>query len=638
MDICGLHMNHLIEHAWWRSGVGNDLDRKLLLATLMRTNSVDLLIAPIEYCCCRMVTKLLFIAIGIGYLAYFFLATNIQLFQGYFPQAVKGSIKFSSFRSTFGTVPAVASLDFLTDCNHSKYDNSSESTIIHGFTMKLNSTFSCADKFFFTIESTGKVIGSSSLRWTSNEIRFIDLGVDACSDTIRLTYEPPWPWYFGDESLIFLSLTSASFLAAGFGILFNAYSVTKHIISLLVMTLTVVTLTSFVGFMSIAARKEALYPCLLSIGFSLMLFTLLTSERSIVDRLPFLGMWFLTSRVLNDTVVFADPDYLRCYPPVLPCTLVVVGAYLAWNKRVLTHRISAGIARDRPAFDAAWDDVKGSDESAAALARISALADAMNRCCEVDAHGSVLLQRCRPKQADARGSDLWAQPGTTTTVDSEGWHRPDRKPGQAARPAASWIGRGPPTARVTEMGPPVTSLDQLYSQAMLAAPTLLSLCRQWADLSAGRLDHDPGPDPWAGGAGGAAEAESLPPLLRQLVRARAVKPPAAAAAKAAACYGGEAARLLDVCRCRIVCDSAAGVARALAAVAGSPAARVVRVRNGLCDAHDPWAAGGFRAVVVLLRLDSDDARRLSVETLVCELQVCGSDACVGRDGVCVRDM
>ena len=43
-------------------------------------------------------------------------------------------------------------------------------------------------------------------------------------------------------------------------------------------------------------------------------------------------------------------------------------------------------------------------------------------------------------------------------------------------------------------------------------------------------------------------------------------------------------------------------------------------------------------MVVLLRLDSDDARRLSVETLVCELQVCDSDACVGRDGVCVRDM
>ena len=73
--------------------------------------------------------------------------------------------------------------------------------------------------------------------------------------------------------------------------------------------------------------------------------------------------------------------------------------------------------------------------------------------------------------------------------------------------------------------------------------------------------------------------------------------------KTLACYGGDPSRLLDVCRARLVFDTAAALLRGVDAVlggAGPPetgaAVRIVRVRNGFKEAGGSEAglALGFR--------------------------------------------
>ena len=605
-------IDRLIEHASWRSSVGNELD--LIMGRVMqkRIRDVDLIIAPVVYCCCQGVSKLLFMTIGFLYLIYCVLSIHILFVQGVFPRAY--SVKVSSLRSLHGNSISVASLDLHTLCNSTTSINVSETFSIYGFAIKFNSSRRCSgDKFFFTLQSdddTNKhIVGSSSVRWTSTELRFVDSGVDDCSDTVDLKYQPRWPWYFGPESPLFLALASASYLITGIGAIFQRFAVIKNFIIFMLITLTLITTISFAGFLSIHSQKEAYYPCSLSVGFAVSSLALMTSERSAIDRSLLISPWFLLCRIVNDVAVFEDVAYLQSRPPVIQCSFILVSMYLAWRSRAFARGTIARVARDRPAFDAAWEESKRSPSSAADLARLAALADSMVRCCASDSHGPLQRDRVRPAVEQSRNSD---------------GHAPRRTPSALEAWVTTWFteseseARHQPSTLTGTAGLAVSSLDQLYSQAMLAAPALLSQCEQWAALCAGRLDHGVS----SLTEGGLTSGDLRVPLtLRRLVRMRAVKCPWAAATKAVACYSGDVARLLDVCRCRIVFDAFADLARCLAAVAASPAVRVVRVRNWLRDEHDPFASAGFRAVVVLLRLDSDEARRSGIENLVCELQL-----------------
>ena len=74
----------------------------------------------------------------------------------------------------------------------------------------------------------------------------------------------------------------------------------------------------------------------------------------------------------------------------------------------------------------------------------------------------------------------------------------------------------------------------------------------------------------------------------------AIKTPLRAVEKAAACYGGDASRLLDVCRARIVVADEAALAHALERIADDGAVRVVRVKDGVSGDVSAATFGGFR--------------------------------------------
>ncbi len=62
-------------------------------------------------------------------------------------------------------------------------------------------------------------------------------------------------------------------------------------------------------------------------------------------------------------------------------------------------------------------------------------------------------------------------------------------------------------------------------------------------------------------------------------------------------YGGEAARLGDVCREAIVFDGAADLARCLEAIRADPEVQVVRIKNRMHPATDGRWSGGFRCAL-----------------------------------------
>ncbi len=124
----------------------------------------------------------------------------------------------------------------------------------------------------------------------------------------------------------------------------------------------------------------------------------------------------------------------------------------------------------------------------------------------------------------------------------------------------------------------------------MAGPLLQAVCARWAAAAGGVTDVP--------ARGGGAEMAGW----EDVWGGGAVKAPGRAADKAAGCYGGEAARVVDLCRARaVLLGGATGALRALGAAqaeaaSGEVAVPVVRVKNWLADDHDPATTAGFRVL------------------------------------------
>ena len=144
---------------------------------------------------------------------------------------------------------------------------------------------------------------------------------------------------------------------------------------------------------------------------------------------------------------------------------------------------------------------------------------------------------------------------------------------------------------------PVRSLDQLYTQASAAVYFLRTHCEEWAALCKGVLDFsavDLGP-PGVGAPPLSVHLDDVSDIVARWVEARLIKRPARAVEKLLACYGGDASRLLDVCRARILFTGVADVLRCAKAVqAAAPLVRIVGAKNSLRPGHNSRMTGGYR--------------------------------------------
>ena len=454
--------------------------------------------------------------------------------------------------------------------------------VAYGFTVNFNSSASCQDELaYFTLqESLGggsrRTIGASSIRWVSGGLRLLTSGVNACAGTSTLSFAPPWPWHLADESAIYLflsaciPLTAAIFAAAGRP--HDAQRAAAAAALAVAMSLFV----AVAGFLGTGATSSAFYPAVLLLAHLIVAAPLAASHHRAPEAAMAAAALAMTGRALSDSLVFGDTAYLLARPPVAASMLALLAAALSIRVRAVRADAAAGAATAVAALDSAWAGFAAAAGNPGALEELGALIDDL---------GQVLagpplrqLSLIPPMPAAAAG-------GASRSGESA-----------------------------------VTSLDQLYSQAMCAAPLLLAACTEWAAECGGRLDcatgaAERGPD-------GPDEAlDGLPESLRGWIRARVVKSPQRAAAKAAARYGWDVSRLADVTRCRIVCDDAAALLRGVRAVCSSAVAGIVRVRSTLRDSDGAAAAAGLRAVTVNLCLASPRARRFGVDCHVCEVQL-----------------
>ena len=168
------------------------------------------------------------------------------------------------------------------------------------------------------------------------------------------------------------------------------------------------------------------------------------------------------------------------------------------------------------------------------------------------------------------------------------------------------------------LGPAVTSLDQLFAQAAGMRFFLISKVQQWALASNGCfLSESPEGDKsyvlW--------ESVATDPAARARVRWAPLKSPERALEKLLRSLQNDPSLLLDCCRERIVFCEPAHMLQCLEAIRRDPEVHVVRVKNRLHDSFDASATAGYRDIMLNLRIETQETRRLGIEAHVCEVRM-----------------
>ncbi len=294
----------------------------------------------------------------------------------------------------------------------------------------------------------------------------------------------------------------------------------------------------------------------------------LLAGRHLPLRITAVSIAWAAVRVVDDCAVFSDCGNLTDNPPypAAAALLASLAIELAAARAARAARVAA--AGDQRRYAAAWDNVRCRES--AALQRLASAADGL-----------------------AAAACDGANESSGTIVGGQ-------------------IGPSASRGTLRQGGPVPACLDMLWAQAVGLAPLLALRAAAWADAGGGAFRLPPsasradcggrrassasgkaeaglgvGGKWWAGGGdlevGGGGGAEDWRWL---------VKDPRRAAWKARSCYGGDAGRLLDLCRARLVFPDAGGMAACLRTLEADPAARVLRVRNGMRDGGG--GVGGFR--------------------------------------------
>ena len=578
----------LFEHCSWRALCAGDvLDRRLLASRKWRTRTVELVTNTLIYCLCRGSVKLLLTAIGIYLLISCFMAADYFLGTIY-PAAQLESVRVYGTR-VYGNIVSqleMSSFDLYKGCEDvSQVPDYGRAVTILGFSFNTNTSDDCSkERLYYRLQGsvddgkTFQTIGASEVRWTATGLRFVDIGIAGCAGRVSYDYHYPWPHHFGDESVLFLLTAGVSVMCAAVCALLHQQSAAKRTLVGASLAMAAMTAVSSAGFLSLHMLREAFYPGCCCPGYALLALALAYRDRWLCESMLASGLFFLAARAVNDCVVFEDCAYLASNPPVVQAALAAAGARFVWLRRVIVREIMDGVAIDFTKFCHVWKQMVAMAENRQPLARLQQLTDAVS-----------VRDAARPRQFNrVRASERTRQPSFDRACSDGSGARKTSAFRSAFRAEPEGATFEVPATLPATQGDPVRSVCQLYSQALCVAPLLFSACSHWAARSGGRLDRyqvDYTP------------SRLFPETLQRWMLAGVIKEPGRAIAKLLACYDGDVSCLLDVCRCRIVFDSVAGMARCLEVVAGPGPARVVRVKNGLAAGHDAAESGGFRAVV-----------------------------------------
>ena len=615
-------INAVLEHCWWRaSSDGNMLRRRIKETRVL----AELVTAPVIYYLRHSLFVFLMFAAAVYQLSYFFAAINMLLI-GTFPWAQVNNISIDGFRINAGvSLPLAASLKFHTACGDNQSSESAQvlgRIAIYGYTVIFNNSDSCQNEFaYFRLDDlqgkSRRPIGASGIRWASGGVRLVTTGVDACAGAASFDLAPPWPWHFADESALFLFLSASYPLFAAILATAGRPHDAQRSAAALMLVAALPLLIAIAGYASVGSAKNAVYPALLFVAHIVVALPLSAHHPRIPECMLGAAILALVGRAVNDCVIFDDCQYLLFRPPIATCLGGVLGCILSARSRAILATARARLIPALLALDSVWAGFVGADANRGALEDLHSLAESLGQVldcppprqlCPAPPH---LLVPYESMQEDARSRVSNSRASSTASLSRSNSSEPESISDEMHQISVA----------DTQECPKAASLDQLYSQALCTAPLLHAACAVWAAECGGWMGHAVSVGAPLSADEFDPDLDGLPEALRMWIRARVIKNPARTAAKAAACYGGDVSRVLDVTRCRIVCRDAAGLVRGLRAVCESPMTGLVRVRNALCDGHDMGAVVGLRAVTINLCLSMAQARRLGVDHHVCEVQL-----------------
>jgi hypothetical protein len=421
--------------------------------------------------------------------------------------------------------------------------------------------------------TTWRLVGSSDFRrivgglYESERLRFLS-GLRPLAPQQRFDYRVPWPFAL-DTLLSTLLLALGCLLVAACGIMARpAHG--RAVLLAFCQALSLNQLVVFLGYLTSGYVNESFSPLVYCLFYLAIALVMRFRETQLFIWIIVLALAATFARLVEDCTVFSDCGHWAVSPPTSSLAFLAAGLLLTLSRERFLARCVAAVADDSRRYAAAWERVLADPGEAAALAQIRA---AVERVAGRLPPAADARQHMPSGPISRAGSGWTGRAGFGLSVRSIHARRDSSRGGSEAK-----LEPQPPP----QPPPPVMSLDQLYAQALGLAPALEARCAEWAAQAGGALRMP------------AAAADEAGPLFPRAVRRGLLKAPGRAIEKALACYGGDASRLLDLCRCRLAFPRAADLARCLAVIEADTGVRVARVSNTLAPDHPARLTAGFR--------------------------------------------
>ncbi|EKX30866.1 hypothetical protein GUITHDRAFT_122928 [Guillardia theta CCMP2712] len=277
--------------------------------------------------------------------------------------------------------------------------------------------------------------------------------------------------------------------------------------------------------------------------------------------------------------------------------LLAYWLYLTIGRQFLLHRAFNNVKSELLKYNDLWQSLSSSQTSRLTLERIGQLVS------QVQVPTTLVQSRVHDPDSPLESS---SSPLEWMLRRSQGGSSSLRVPSKSVWPLSK--------------DPRVVSLDQLYAQAVFADPIFRKKVQELAEESRGlfpALPHGFNGSVECIGWREAKEDEEL----QQRIRWAPMKSVDRAVEKLVRSYNNDVSRLLDVVRQCIVFEQLEDLCECLERILGDPEIVVMRIKNRLDPSFDARTTGGYRDVLLNLRVVTERTRELGVAGHVCELQL-----------------
>jgi hypothetical protein len=567
------------ENRWQATQARDTLDRQIKSSKSVRFRGASLIQTELPFMSGMRQPLFLTVITVVGLLtisiAFFALSSmeNYGVFRFRFLR-IEGLGKDRAFLRLLRKGCDIYSFNFTSERNNFTFTNPIE---MDGFGLELKEITSREPTLPFRIKGSedGKVgnwfdVGSPDIRMARQGLRLLKGRLPESPGEYVFDYRPQLVWL--SENVVNNVVFGAGCIYSGIHGLLHGSG--RGALFAAAVLLVLVNVVCSIWHLAVGSNREVFYTVASVIIFGSVAGILLFREKYVADACAILGIFALIVRSFQDCVIFGDPEYLLIDPPVIEPIFIALGLTLSFAKHFVHCQALQRVVQDQAEYDNAWAKMVGQQsENLDVFEEIARLSNAHSLLTGEARHYNrqVLVPESltfSPFKVDGGASRIF--PSCTSKEGAE-------------------IDLAP-RADTADVANPVTSLDQLYSQAAGVVSIMRRRCSEWAATSDGCVEDTPIPEEFP-----SRDSDAMQESMRRWIQRGSIKRPRRAVRKAVACYGGDVSRLVDICRARIVLDGPDGVRRCLQAMLlDAEGARIVRVKNTLDLRLDSKYSAGFR--------------------------------------------